>query len=254
MTEITSIESAAALIKASQHIAVLTGAGVSKESGVPTFRDAIDGLWAKYDPQQLATKSAFEQNPKLVWDWYEYRRDLVHQAHPNPGHQTLAQLEHYYPGLTLITQNVDDLHEQAGSRNIIHLHGNIAQSKCFFDCQGNPTLVNVANITWDKTSGPPPCPHCGRPVRPDVVWFGEALPYDALQIAIRTSQTCDLMLVIGTSGLVEPAASLPRTAKVHGATVIEINPDESMLTRLVDLKLTGASGVILPQILEALHV
>ncbi|MBC8171164.1 MAG: NAD-dependent deacylase [Anaerolineae bacterium] len=232
---------------------ILTGAGVSKESGVPTFRDAIDGLWAKYDPQQLATKAAFQANPKLVWDWYEYRRSLVRQAQPNPGHTALAALERRSSGLILITQNVDDLHERAGSQNIIHLHGNIAQSKCFFDCQGSPTIIDIAQITWDQTSGPPPCPHCGRWVRPDVVWFGEMLPQLALDAADHASRTADLMLVIGTSGLVEPAASLPRTAQAAGAKVVEINPDTSMLSSYVDLKLTGASGVILPQIIEALN-
>lgn len=224
---------------------------MSKESGVPTFRDAVEGLWAKYDPQQLATPQAFMQNPKLVWDWYEYRRVMVRKAQPNPGHFALAELERRIPGLTLITQNVDDLHEQAGSKNIIHLHGSIAQSKCFYNCQGTPTLVEVSQIDWDKTSGPPPCPHCGRWVRPDVVWFGERLPAEALHAAQSVCTSADVVIVVGTSGLVEPAASLPRLAKSAGATLIEVNPDYSMLTRFADVKLAGASGVMLPQLIEA---
>lgn len=253
MTDLTAIQQAAEWLNTSTNIVILTGAGVSKESGVPTFRDAIDGLWSKYDPQQLATKEAFQANPKLVWDWYEYRRGLVRQAQPNPGHLALAELEKRFPELILITQNVDDLHEQAGSRNIIHLHGNIAQSKCFFDCQGSPTLIDVSQITWDQTSGPPPCPHCGRWVRPDVVWFGEMLPANALDAAYHASRSADLMLVIGTSGMVEPAAGLPRLARQTGAKVIEMNPDATPLTRYADLKLSGASGVILPQLIEALN-
>lgn len=253
MTDLTAIQQAAEWLNTSTNIVILTGAGVSKESGVPTFRDAIDGLWSKYDPQQLATKEAFQANPKLVWDWYEYRRGLVRQAQPNPGHLALAELEKRFPELILITQNVDDLHEQAGSRNIIHLHGNIAQSKCFFDCQGSPTLIDVSQITWDQTNGPPPCPYCGRWVRPDVVWFGEMLPANALDAAYNASRSADLMLVIGTSGMVEPAAGLPRLARQTGAKVIEMNPDATPLTRYADLKLSGASGVILPQLIEALN-
>jgi NAD-dependent deacetylase len=253
MDEVNPIQSAAQLLRSSKAIVVLTGAGVSKESGVPTFRDAVDGLWAKYDPQQLATAQAFRENPKLVWDWYEYRRALVRQAKPNPGHVALAALQRFYPHLTIITQNVDDLHEQAGSQGVIHLHGNIAQSKCFYNCKGSPTLVDVSRIEWDKASGPPPCPHCGRWVRPDVVWFGEVLPPEALD---RSQQAClraDVVIVVGTSGMVEPAASLPRIAKAAGAKVVEVNPDYSMITRFADVKLEGASGEILPQLFEALH-
>jgi NAD-dependent deacetylase len=246
------IQQAAERIISSQQIAVLTGAGVSKESGVPTFRDALDGLWARYDPQQLATPQAFRANPKLVWDWYEYRRGLVRAAKPNPGHVALAQLEKRSPLFTLITQNVDDLHEQAGSENIIHLHGNIAQSKCFFDCQGSPTLVDVSQIDYDPEQGPPPCPHCGRWVRPNVVWFHEMLPADAIEAAQRACQAADVMLVVGTSGLVTPASTLPAIAQRAGAKIIEINPDYSAITRIADIKLEGPSGDILPRLLEML--
>lgn len=251
MTSDDLIQQAVDVLRGSKRVAVLTGAGVSKESGVPTFRDAQDGLWAKYDPQQLATPLAFMENPKLVWDWYEYRRGMVAQAKPNPGHMALAELEKQFPDLIVITQNVDDLHEQAGSTNVIHLHGNIAQSKCFFNCQGDPTLIDVSKIEYEE--GPPPCPHCGKWVRPNVVWFGEILPSDQLVAAKEASVSADVMFVVGTSGLVTPAASLPGLAQRSGAKIIEVNPEYSMITRIADVKLEGASGEILPRVLKVLN-
>lgn len=245
------IQQAAQALHDAKHIAILTGAGVSKESGVPTFRDAQSGLWAKYEPQELATPQAFQRNPTLVWDWYTWRRELVAKSSPNSGHMALAQLHELDAEIHLITQNVDDLHEQAGSRNVIHLHGNIARNKCFDSCQGDPTVIDLATLE-DAESSPPKCPHCGAYVRPDVVWFGEMLPADALHHAMRASQECDVMLVVGTSGLVSPASQLPTIAKRGGATVIEVNPDYSMITRIADIKLEGASGKMLPQVIEAL--
>lgn len=236
----------------SKQITVLTGAGVSKESGVPTFRDALDGLWARFDPTHLATRHAFQADPKLVWDFYEYRREIMRPAQPNPGHYALAELQRRFPHLRIITQNVDDLHEQAGSTDIIRLHGSIARNKCFFDCQGAPTLVDVGQITWDKTSGPPPCPHCGRWVRPDVIWFGEMLPPDSVQRARELLAKTDVMLAIGTSGLVSPAAEMPLWAQQNGAFLIEINPDDGALTPYADLKLQAPSGEVLPRIVQAL--
>ena len=244
-----SIQEAAKLIKDSQYPVVLTGAGVSKESGVPTFRDALEGLWAKFDPMNLATVQAFKDDPKTVWDWYAYRREMVAQAKPNPGHLALAKLEKRYPTMEIITQNVDDLHEQAGSQHVIHLHGNITQCKCFYDCQGSPTLVDIAEL---EAKSPPDCPYCGRWVRPNVVWFGEMLPMDMLEAAQLASSNCDVMIVIGTSGLVTPAAGLPGRAQIEGAKIIEVNPDYSMITRLADIKLEGPSGEIMPRLLETL--
>ena len=244
------IEQAANTLRHARNVTVLTGAGVSKESGVPTFRDALDGLWAQYNPEELATPMAFEKNPKLVWDWYTFRRELVSKARPNPGHIALAQLEQHFPSMPIITQNVDDMHEQAGSTHVIHMHGNIARSKCFNNCQGNPTIIDLEQLETDET--PPKCPHCGANVRPDVVWFHEILPGDALQDAKAAAQGCDVMLVVGTSGLVTPAASLPQVAKHNNAQIIEVNPDYSMITRIADIKLTGPSGEILPQLIEAL--
>lgn len=248
----TLVDQAANYIANAKQIAILTGAGVSKESGVPTFRDALDGLWAKFDPQQLATRAAFSADPKLVWDFYEYRRDIMRPAQPNPGHYALAELQRRYPATRVITQNVDDLHERAGSADVIRLHGSIAANKCFYHCQGDPTPVDVTQIEWDKESGPPPCPHCGRWVRPDVVWFGEMLPPDALLRAKELLVKTDVMLVIGTSGLVSPAAEMPRRAQAAGATIIEINPDYSMISRIANLKLEAPSGEALPQIVELL--
>ncbi len=247
------IQQAAEIIGKSRNLAALTGAGVSKESGVPTFRDALDGLWAKYNPEELATPMAFKANPKLVWDWYEYRRNLVGQAKPNPGHYALAQLEKHAPKLAVITQNVDDLHEQAGSTKIIHLHGNIAQNKCFDNCQGTPTVIDVSKLDYDKNSGPPACPHCGAYVRPDVVWYHEMLPEKELSQATMLSQQADVMIVVGTSGIVTPAARLPGIAKQSDATIIEINPDYSMITRIADIKLDGPSGEIMPLILAEIE-
>jgi NAD-dependent deacetylase len=246
------IQKAARYIRTTKQLTILTGAGVSKESGVPTFRDALDGLWAKYDPQQLATAAAFMRDPKLVWDFYEYRREIMRPAQPNPGHYALAELQRRYPSARIITQNVDDLHERAGSTDVIRLHGNIAGNKCFYNCQGSPTPVDVSQIEWDKTSGPPPCPYCGRWVRPDVVWFGEMLPPDALSRAAELLTRTEVILVVGTSGVVSPAAEMPLIAKQHGAGIIEVNPYKSQITPIADIWLEAPSGEALPRVVEAL--
>lgn len=239
---------------AAHRLVVLTGAGISKESGVPTFRDAMDGLWANFDPQQLATPDAFRRNPKLVWDWYEYRRQMVSAVKPNPGHQALVEIDSLIPNVTVITQNVDGLHQQAGSRDVIALHGDITQHKCFDNCQGNPTLIDITSLTWDKDAGPPACPHCGAHVRPNVVWFTEVLPHHALERATDLCRRCDVMLVVGTSGMVQPAAQLPYIAKRWAnATLIDINPTQDEIAPLADLYLQGPSGVILPQIVAAMR-
>jgi NAD-dependent deacetylase len=252
MISVELIQQAAELIRESKQLTVLTGAGVSKESGVPTFRDALDGLWAQFDPTRLATKTAFERNPKLVWDFYTYRRELMRPAKPNPAHLSLAALERCFPTMQIITQNIDDLHEQAGSTRIIRLHGNIWANKCFYDCQGAPTPIDISAIEWDTAAGPPSCPHCGRWVRPDVVWFGEMLPPDQLEAASLAAANTDVMLVVGTSGVVQPAANLPYVAKRQGATIIEFNPVESEITPIADIWLQGPSGEMLPQVVEAL--
>lgn len=238
------LDSLVQALRQAQHIAILTGAGTSAESGVPTFREAQTGLWAQYDPQELATPQAFQRNPKLVWEWYEWRRGLVAQAQPNPGHYALAQLEQLVPTVTLITQNVDGLHQRAGSRNPIELHGNIMRTKCFAE--------DKIVTSWAETGDVPPrCPRCGGLLRPDVVWFGESLPYAALQEAQQAARACDVFLTIGTSALVQPAASLPVMAMDAGAVTVEINPQPTPLTRYVTHVLAAPSGMALPQLLQA---
>jgi NAD-dependent deacetylase len=233
-------------LRQAQHVAVLTGAGVSAESGVPTFRQAQTGLWAKYDPQELATPEAFERNPRLVWEWYAWRRELVAQAQPNPGHFALAEWERLAPRFSLITQNVDGLHEQAGSQQVIELHGNINRTKCFAD--GRSVL------TWPPTDEVPPrCPHCGSYLRPDVVWFGENLPYVALQTAVAAAHSCDVFLAIGTSGMVHPAASLPLEARQARAIIVEINPEKTPFSPYMDHVLNGPSGAILPELVRQIY-
>lgn len=235
-------------LHAARRVAVLTGAGISAESGIPTFREAQTGLWSRYDPQELATPQAFRHNPRLVWEWYAWRKSLVAQAKPNAGHLALAEMELFFrerlAKFTLITQNVDGLHQRSGSESIVELHGNINRTKCFKE----GILVEQFNIGDDV---PPSCPNCGGPLRPDVVWFGENLPPEALISAWEAAQTCDLFFSIGTSSLVEPAASLPHIAINHGATIIELNPDETMLTQQATYVLRGPAGEILPALLSA---
>jgi NAD-dependent deacetylase len=234
------------LLRQRPQTVVLTGAGTSAESGVPTFRQAQTGLWAHYDPLELATPQAFERQPDLVWDWYEWRRSLVRAARPNPGHVALARLGELLPVFTLITQNVDGLHQQAGSRDVIELHGNILRTLCYDEgCEVD---------SWeDQTNRPPRCPNCGGLLRPGVVWFGEALPPGVLEQAWQAVEECRLFFSIGTSSLVEPAASLPYVAMQHGAQVVEINPTSTPLTQSVDYVLAGPSGEVLPALLAALE-
>jgi NAD-dependent deacetylase len=226
-----------------RRVVVLTGAGISAESGVPTFREALTGLWVNYKPEELATPEAFIKNPKLVWDWYQWRRELVGQAEPNPGHHALAVMEKHIPEFLLITQNVDGLHARAGSNAIIELHGNIHRTKCFRE----GTVVEE----WrDAEESPPRCPNCGSWLRPDVVWFGEMLPGAALQAAIKAANESQVFLSIGTSGIVQPAASLPHLAIRHGAICVEVNPEETPLTHSADYFLQGPAGVILPHLVK----
>ncbi|HZO75802.1 MAG TPA: NAD-dependent deacylase [Ktedonobacteraceae bacterium] len=231
-------------LRAAKRIAVLTGAGVSAESGIPTFRDAQTGLWAKYNPEDLATPEAFARNPRLVWDWYSERRARVTQAEPNPGHLALAVLERCVPTVTIITQNVDGFHQRAGSSRVIELHGNIRRVKC--SIEGN--IVEV----WEETDTPPPlCPRCHGLLRPDVVWFGELLPEQALKEATEATAACDVFFSIGTSGQVYPAASLINFARSCGATVVVINPDEEVQASPSFYRLHGPAGKVLPELLEA---
>ena len=233
-------------LRSARYVVALTGAGVSAESGIPTFRDAQTGLWAQYSPEELATPQAFRRNPKLVWEWYTWRRELVGQAKPNPGHLALAELEQRAPQFTLITQNVDGLHQRAGSRNLIELHGNINRTKCFDEGK-------IIDFRDDTPDVPPRCPDCSGFLRPDVVWFGESLPARTLQTAFEAAQACDLFLSIGTSGLIQPAASLPFVALEQGTVTVEINPDSTTLTPHATFSLRGPSGQILPTLIDALN-
>ena len=228
-------------LRDARHVCVLTGAGVSAESGVPTFRDAQEGLWAKYRPEDLATPDAFLMDPVLVWRWYRWRRDLVAEAQPNPGHVALAKLSELVPRLTLVTQNVDNLHQRAGSNNVIEFHGNIFADRCF-----NDGSLQIA----DEGSSAPVCPECGGHLRPGVVWFGESIPEQALNESCAAAADCDVFLSVGTSALVYPAAGLADIARENGAAVVEINPEPAMPA--ATFVLAGKSGVILPELLELL--
>jgi NAD-dependent deacetylase len=236
------------ILQSVQRVAVLTGAGISAESGVPTFREAQTGLWRRYRAEDLATPEAFRRDPRLVWEWYAWRRELVSHAQPNPGHLALVEMERRYPIFTLITQNVDGLHQRAGSGQrfpVIELHGNIQRTKC----SKENCLVDAWGVTDDV---PPRCPHCGGLLRPDVVWFGEMLPHGALQAAMQAAQECDVFFSIGTSGLVEPAASLPELALQAGSCVIEVNLNPTPLTSRASYCLSGPSGEILPALIRSL--
>ena len=229
-------------------IVVLTGAGISAESGIPTFRDAMTGLWSNYRPEDLATPEAFLRDPATVWAWYAERRRRVGAVRPNAGHDALVRLERWANGrgleFLLVTQNVDGLHAAAGSQQLVELHGNIRRVKCFAD--GHP-----ADSWPDNLPGPPPCPRCGSPLRPDVVWFGEELPPRAIEAALAATRRCDVFISVGTSGLVEPAASLPFAALDRRATVIEVNPAATPLTRRASFALAGTAGDLLPRLVPA---
>lgn len=234
-----------AALRRARRIVASTGAGISAESGLSTFRDAQTGLWAKYKPEDLATPQAFQRNPRMVWEWYEWRRSIVATVEPNPGHAALARIETARPDFLLVTQNVDGLHAKAGSRNLVELHGNIRRSICFD--QRHPAE------SWTRGEDiPPHCAQCGSLLRPDVVWFGETLPPDALRRAQQAAADCDLFLSIGTSTVVYPAAELPYIAGSNGATVVEINPDATPLSRLANFVVREKAGIALPAIAAAM--
>ena len=233
------------LLSEANHVAVLTGAGISAESGVPTFREAQTGLWSRYDPEQLATPEAFANNPRLVWEWYDWRRQLVSSVEPNTAHYTLAEMAARVPKFTLITQNVDGLHQRAGSDGVIELHGNIVRTKCF-DC--GRIAYNVQELQETSGQVPPRCEYCAGLLRPDVVWFGETLPSDALNRAYDASRNCDLFFSIGTSGLVYPAASLPAQALSQNIPTVEVNPQSTPLSGAMTFILAGPAGELLPQL------
>jgi len=230
-----------AAIKDARHVCALTGAGISAESGVPTFREAQQGLWEKYDPHELATPEAFERTPELLWDWYRWRRDLVARAQPNPGHLALVRLAQIVPRMTLITQNVDDLHQRAGSTDVIEFHGNLFDDRCHSE---------GCVVEHEQTVPVPVCPRCGANLRPGVVWFGESIPERALDESFAAAADCDVFLSIGTSSLVYPAAGLADVAREHDATIAEINPNPTMHAAGFDFAIACEAGVALPELVE----
>jgi len=245
-----------ALLRRDQlNLVALTGAGVSQESGLRTFRDSQTGLWAQYKPEDLASPEAFARNPKLVWDWYAWRREAVKSVRPNAGHYALVEIEKRIPNFTLITQNVDGLHQMAAQTlmvsetfrvlpRIIELHGNVQRVRCS-EC------YTIAETWGDDSESVPQCSICGGALRPDVVWFGEALPRDQLEAAVEAARSCDIFFSIGTSGIVQPAASLAHAARNRGAALVEINLDPTPLTPKVDYFFHGKSGEILPELVKA---
>ena len=249
-----ALDDATALLKTSQRVVVLTGAGISAESGIPTFRDALTGLWARFDAEQLATPEAFRRDKALVWGWYEWRRMRVLQCQPNRGHQALARLAEIVPEFALITQNVDDLHERAGSGAVVHLHGSLHAPRCTACATPHQLPPGIpTEPEGGRRIDPPACIHCGHDVRPGVVWFGEGLPEQAWQHAEEAVHRCDLLLSIGTSGLVYPAAGLPVLARQLGKPVVVINPNKTDHDRQATLILRGKAGEVLPRLLTRLE-
>ena len=229
-------------LKKADRVTVLAGAGVSAESGVPTFRGE-DGLWRNHNVMDLVTPQAFDRNPELVWEFYNWRRDLISKITHNPAHRALVELERLVPDFTLISQNVDGLHLLAGSKNLLEIHGNLWRVRC----------IECRKITLDRSPdmGPlPKCKSCGGLLRPDVVWFGESLDPDILQQAMEASRICQVMLVIGTSSVVQPAASLAMHAKEGGACVAEINLESTPHSHFMDFALQGKAGEIVPRLVE----
>lgn len=237
---------AAEAIGISQRPVIFTGAGISKESGIPTFRDAQEGLWARYNPEDLASPRAFQANPELVWNFYQHRREIQKNCRPNPAHHALAALEHHKPACIVITQNVDGFHQQAGNKKVIPLHGNILENRCFFDCPG---VISCEALPADGPV-PPRCPQCGeKSLRPNVVWFGEFLDEALMTASLAAVEECDLLLIVGTSGVVQPAASLAQQAIDQGKTVIEINPEPTVYSDRVTIFLPARAAQVLPKLI-----
>jgi len=227
-------------LKDSRKIVFVTGAGISQESGIPTFRGK-DGYWRKYDPMKLASIDAFYDDPKLVWEWYEDRRKNILSVKPNEGHFAISQMEEF-KDVVILTQNIDGLHQRSGSTNVLELHGSIIRIKC--------TVCDfIDNITENFESLPPKC-KCGSMLRPDVVWFGEPLPQNIWQSAIKEASVCDVMVIVGTSLVVSPANTLPVYAKQNGAILIEVNPEKTVMSNDMDLSIQATSAEVLPKILS----
>ncbi len=240
-------EALVAELRAARRVVVVTGAGVSAESGVLTFRDRQTGIWERFDPMRLATPEAYEQDPSLVWGWYEWRRQAVARAIPNPAHRAIAAMAAIVPEFTLVTQNVDDLHERAGSAAVLHLHGRLARPYCAVCRQSHAFADGAPAPASDgQRIEPPRCRACGGRIRPGVVWFGEELPVAEWRAAVDAAGRCDAFLCVGTSSLVQPAASLTAVAVRAGATTIQVNVNPTEIDDLVTYSLRGAAGLTLP--------
>lgn len=251
MTE-EALERAAELLAGAANVVVSTGAGMSKESGIPTFRDAMEGLWARYSPQELATERGFRDQPARVWSWYAERRRQIAACEPHAGHLAVAELGRLLSGLAVVTQNIDGLHAAAGSEDVVELHGNINRFKCLD--AGHPYAGEPLPFPDENTSEPPPaCAVCGSPLRPDVVWFGEMLPPLAVERAWQLAENCDVMVVVGTSGTVWPAAELPFVARNNGGKVIEVNPEPSGVTEAAGLVIMRNAGEALPELVRRME-
>lgn len=236
-------------LRGSQSVVVLTGAGVSAESGVPTFRGA-GGLWRTYNALSLATPEAFASDPKLVWEFYNYRREVLSPLKPNPGHFAIAAIEARVQRFTLVTQNIDNLHREAGSKNVVELHGNIWQMRCSnIRCEDAYKPSENRQVPLDPL--PPVCGRCDAYLRPNIVWFGEMLNPDDMKSAMRAVAGCDMLIVAGTSAVVQPAASMPVIARQSGAYVLEVNPESTDISGLLNDCVQGTSGIVLPRLVEA---
>ncbi|WP_130471059.1 SIR2 family NAD-dependent protein deacylase [Candidatus Magnetaquicoccus inordinatus] len=249
-----ALSSVVSRLQMAQHVVIFTGAGVSAESAIPTFRDALTGLWSRYDPSLLASPEGFLSDPDLVWGWYEWRRRKSLLAAPNAAHRSIAALANCLPELTLITQNVDNLHERSGSSPVLRLHGSLHHPRCFNCATPYPLPEGIPDEPDGGRRLPPPrCGRCGGPVRPGVVWFGESLPEPIWKQAEQATDHCDLLFSIGTSSLVWPAAHLPFQAKQNGATVVQVNPNATTLDPVADYNLRGLAGEIMPSIFHSLQ-
>jgi NAD-dependent deacetylase len=244
MSTPAGLDDAIAILGGANRLVVTTGAGMSRESGVPTFRDAPNALWADYDPEEMATRAGFARNPALVWRWYAERRRMIAATAPHDGHRAVARMPRLFDAFLLLTQNIDNLHTVAGSADVVELHGNIFRFKCFEN--GHPATI-------DDTVGEPPRCTCGSFLRPDVVWFGEMLDPHHIDRAYAALATCDAILVVGTSGLVYPAAGFPAVARDAGARVVEINPEPSGITPIADVFVAAGARETLPALLDALE-
>ncbi len=237
-----------AWVRTADRVVVLTGAGMSAESGVPTFRDAHTGLWARFRPEELATEAAFRAHPQRVWDWYAERRDALSRVQPNAGHLALAEFQRRHPQrLTVVTQNVDGLHQRAGSPGVLALHGNLADDRWLDPCPRVADGALPCGTALAVAGTPPHCPQCGNRLRPAVVWFGEALPEPAWQRADQAARGCELMLVVGTSGAVWPAAGLAHSARAAGVRVVVLNPRPSELDAVAHRVVSGTAAEWLPR-------